>query len=161
MRRKVKGQGNIACQYCARHGVMKPIGRGLVDVSIKFSSHGWPGVRDLLIRSHGSPVLTKYKCGLRTPVLMIAECGVAALYGIVGTRSPDLKTAGSGVRDFNLVRTPDSLNAESGAIDPGLRTPGSLNAESGPGGASPGLGVTLSATINSLPKRKIRTYINH
>ena len=45
------------------------------------------------------------------------------------------------------LRTPDSLNAESGALDPGLRTPDSLNAESGPGGASPGLGVTLSATI--------------
>ena len=46
-----------------------------------------------------------------------------------------------------FVRAPVLLIAESGAVDPGLRTPDSLNAESGPGGASPGLGVTLSATI--------------
>ena len=61
-------------------------------------------------------------------------------------RAPVLLIAESGAIDPG-IRTPDSLNAEFGAIDPGLRTPDSLNAESGPGGASPGLGVTFSATI--------------
>ena len=62
-------------------------------------------------------------------------------------RSPVLCNPESGVRDFKFVRTPVLLIAESGAIDLGIRSPDSLNAESGLGGVSRGLGVTLSATI--------------
>ena len=78
---------------------------------------------------------------------------------IVGTRSPDLKTAGSGVRDFPDSGIPDRgvrswrsllipspeythyrTNVHIGAINPGIRSPDSLNAESGaidPGIRSP------------------------
>ena len=63
------------------------------------------------------------------------------------SRDPESGFVECGVRGFKFVRTLVLLIAESGTIDPGIRSPVLLSAESGPGGASPGLGVNLSATI--------------